>query len=121
MKRNTIVTLTIFAGLALPGMFASAQDFTGKELYTMYCTQCHGTQGNGKGLNAATMSVQPRSHIDRAEMIARTDEELFKVIEQGGGSIDKSILMPAWGGNLSKEKIDLLVSYLRVLCCGEEQ
>src|SRR5690606_40622446 len=82
---------------------AGAQEPAGKDLYAMYCTQCHGTQGNGKGLNAARMSVQPRSHIDRAEMIARTDEELFKVIEQGGGSIDKSILMPAWGGNLSKE------------------
>jgi len=61
--------------------------------------------------------VQPRSHIDRGEMMARTDEDLFKVIEQGGSSINKSVLMPAWGGNLESEQIDSLVAYLRVLCC----
>lgn len=120
MKSPTILTLALSMCLPFLAAPASAQEPAGKDLYAMYCTQCHGTQGNGKGLNAARMSVQPRSHIDRAEMIARTDEELFKVIEQGGGSIDKSILMPAWGGNLSKENIEQLVQHLRVLCCGEQ-
>jgi mono/diheme cytochrome c family protein len=52
-------------------------------------------------------------------MMARSDEELFKVIEQGGKSIDKSNLMPAWGDNLSDDEITALVAYLRSLCCEE--
>lgn len=97
----------------------SAQEVEGEKLYTMYCTQCHGINGDGKGVNSATMSVQPRSHIDRTEMLARSDEELYKVIEQGGKSIDKSNLMPAWSGNLNDEEITALVSHLRDLCCKE--
>lgn len=89
----------------------------GERIYTMLCVQCHGSNGDGRGVNATHMSVQPRSHIDRGEMMARTDEDLFKVIQEGGPSINKSVLMPAWGGNLNSEQVDSLVAYLRVLCC----
>lgn len=89
----------------------------GKALYAVYCSQCHGVQGDGKGINAAHMSVQPRDHTDTKEMSARTDEELFKVIKEGGKSINKSVLMPIWGGNLSDDDIHALVTHLRTLCC----
>lgn len=96
---------------------AMADGPNGADLYKVYCTQCHGQQGNGAGLNAATMTVLPRDHTDRAEMSARTDEELFKVIKHGGKSINKSVLMPMWGGNLSDNDIHALVAHLRKLCC----
>ena len=83
----------------------------------MYCVQCHGSQGDGKGVNASHLNVQPRSHIDRTEMAARSDEELFKVIAEGGSSINKSILMPSWRHNLNEEEIHALVAHLRELCC----
>lgn len=96
---------------------ASADDDRGAVLYEVYCTQCHGLKGNGGGINAAHMSVLPRDHTDTGEMSARTDEELFKVIKQGGKSINKSVLMPMWGGNLSDQDIYALVDHLRKLCC----
>jgi|SRR5690554_3327644 len=100
-------------------LFASlAQSQTGEEMYKVYCTQCHGTAGDGRGVNAAVMDVLPRSHIDPEEMGARQDKDLHKVIREGGKSINKSVLMPAWGHNLSDEQIDKLVRHLRVLCCG---
>ncbi|MGM0631982.1 MAG: c-type cytochrome [Pseudomonadota bacterium] len=102
----------------LPAVPAGAAP-DGEALYAAYCVQCHGVSGDGNGINAAHLSVQPRSHIDREEMSARTDEELFKVIEQGGVSINKSVLMPPWGGNLDESRINALVEYLRVLCCEE--
>lgn len=104
------------AVIAAPSVMAAEQ---GERLYTMLCVQCHGSNGDGRGVNATHMSVQPRSHIDRGEMMARTDEDLFKVIQQGGSSINKSVLMPAWGINLSSDEIDSLVAYLRVLCCTD--
>lgn len=115
---KTVLGIMIFAMLVSPLAFAQDDD-EGEQLYGLYCTQCHGVNGNGKGVNAAHMSVQPRSHVDREEMMTRSDEELFKVIEQGGKSIDKSNLMPAWGDNLSDMEINELVAYLRRLCCEE--
>ena len=96
---------------------AYAEEDHGEQLYNLYCTQCHGVNGDGKGVNAATMSIAPRDHTDTKEMTARSDEELFKVIQQGGKSINKSILMPVWGGNLNDDDINALVKYLRKLCC----
>jgi cytochrome c oxidase cbb3-type subunit 3 len=87
--------------------------------YKTYCTQCHGVQGNGKGINVRDMSVQPRDHGDAKAMSARSDQDLAKVIKEGGLAINKSVLMPPWGGVLSDEEIGDLVQYLRVLCkCG---
>ena len=87
--------------------------------YKTYCTQCHGVQGNGKGINIRDMSVQPRDHTDAKAMSARSDQDLAKVIKEGGVAINKSVLMPPWGDVFSDEEINDLVQYLRKLCnCG---
>lgn len=118
MKKCIAGLITAVAVLAaFPALAGDAGH--GRDLYEIYCTQCHGINGDGGGLNVRDMSVQPRDHTDPVEMGARTDEELVKVIRHGGKAIDKSVLMPAWGDNLSDEQIDDLVAYLRRLCCEE--
>lgn len=89
---------------------------TAKDNYRTYCVQCHGLEGNGKGINVADMSTQPRDHTDAKEMSARTDQELFKVIKDGGQSISKSVLMPPWSSILTDEEINGLVKYMHELC-----
>lgn len=116
--------LTLVSALFALVMFstvqhASAESTEGETLYGIYCVQCHGTKGDGQGVNASTMSVQPRSHIEKTEMAQRTDEELFKVISEGGASINKSVLMPAWKDNMTEEQIHALVKHLRKLCCSQ--
>lgn len=91
----------------------------GRTIYQALCTQCHGVNGNGWGINAPHMEVLPRNHIDTREMAARTDDELFKVIKEGGPSINKSVFMPSWKKNLSDPEIQDLVAYLRQLCCSD--
>jgi cytochrome c oxidase cbb3-type subunit 3 len=115
MKIRNLMALGLAAGMAT----AAVASPDGERLYQAYCVQCHGVQGDGNGINAAHLSVQPRSHIDQEEMSARTDDELYRVIEQGGVAINKSVLMPPWGGNLDETEINALVGYLRVLCCEE--
>jgi cytochrome c oxidase cbb3-type subunit 3 len=73
-------------------------------------------QGNGMGVNIRDMAVQPRDHTNAKEMSARSDDDIFKAIKEGGQSISKSVLMPPWGGVLSDEEIRSLVGYLRTLC-----
>jgi cytochrome c oxidase cbb3-type subunit III len=47
------------------------------------------------------------------------DAELFKAIKEGGLAVNKSVLMPAWGGVLTDGEITELVKYLREVChCG---
>jgi cytochrome c oxidase cbb3-type subunit 3 len=87
-------------------------------LYDTYCVQCHGLQRNGKGINTPGMSVQPRDHTDAKGMGDIPDEEMFQAIKKGGLAVNKSVLMPAWGGVLSDEQIHQLVRYLQQLCCS---
>lgn len=109
------------AGLLASGALADDAVGRGETLYRIYCTQCHGLEGDGRGVNTRDMAVQPRDHTDTGEMSARTDQDLAKAIRGGGKAVNKSVLMPAWGENFSDEDIDALVAYLRVLCCSESR
>ncbi len=100
--------------LLIPTVQAGTE--TAADNYRTYCVQCHGLEGNGKGINVGDMSTQPRDHTDAKEMSARTDEELFKVIKDGGQSINKSVLMPPWSSILTDEEINDLVKHLHKLC-----
>lgn len=111
------VSLVLLSALAVAPALAQEAPERGKTLYRAYCTQCHGVEGDGKGVNAAAMAVQPRDHTDTAEMSARTDADLFKAIKHGGKAVNKSVLMPNWDANLGDEDIHALVAYLRELCC----
>ena len=101
--------------LALLSVQAQAHE-AAADNYKAYCVQCHGMEGNGKGVNIRDMSVMPRDHTDAKAMSGRSDETLFKVIKEGGPSIEKSVLMPPWDGALSDEEIKDLVQHLRMLC-----
>jgi cytochrome c oxidase cbb3-type subunit 3 len=113
--RRLLLAIALLGGTG--EVLAQGDPGHGKDLYEIYCTQCHGVQGNGLGINATSLTVQPRDHTDVGEMSARTDEDLFKAISQGGKAVNKSVLMPAWGRNLSEAEIRDLIAHLRDLCC----
>ena len=105
----------LFAILLAASVQAQAKELAADN-YHAYCVQCHGLEGNGKGVNIRDMSATPRDHTDAKSMSTRSDDGLFKVIKEGGLSISKSVLMPPWGGTLSDEEIKDLVLHLRTLC-----
>ncbi len=104
--------------LAVVAVPAGGWADTVEETYRLYCVQCHGTLGNGQGINetAGGLSVSPRDHNSSKEMTKLSDEDLRLAIAEGGGAVDKSGLMPPWGKTLSPEQIGELVLYLRELC-----
>jgi cytochrome c oxidase cbb3-type subunit 3 len=120
VNKSSKIRLVAIAGALLivavgPAAVRGAE--SGKDLYRTYCWQCHGSQGNGKGINAGdNMSVAPRDHTDAEYMSGRTDAELFKAIKEGGPAVNKAVLMPPWGAVLTDEEIHTLVRYLRELC-----
>ena len=116
---NTAVLIAAY-GLAAAAQAAEANPHAVK-LYDTYCVQCHGVNRDGQGVNSAHMAVQPRDHTDSKAMGDTPDELLFKAIKEGGLSVSKSVLMPAWGGVLSEDEIRELVEYLRFISgTGEE-
>jgi len=117
MSLPMLKRIGLLLGLMMSSVVVSAE--SGADLYKTYCWQCHGMQADGMGVNIPDMSVQPRDHTDTKAMTARSDEELFKAIKNGGQAIEKSVLMPPWGEVMSDEEIQSLVRYLRELCkCG---
>jgi mono/diheme cytochrome c family protein len=87
----------------------------GKKLYGQFCVTCHGQSGKGDGPGAAALNPKPRDHTDKEYMSKLSDDDLLKVIKNGGASIGKSPLMPPWGASLKDDQIQDIIAYVRTL------
>ena len=115
MSKFVIMT-TMLIGFAL-GLSSSAQAGDTKQLFDFYCAQCHGTEGNGKGVNVTKdFATDPRDFTNKTDMEKRSDDDIMGVIKDGGPSISKSPLMPPWGATLSAAQVDELLGYVRKFC-----
>lgn len=64
------------------------------QIYAMRCTPCHGQDGKGDGMAAATLNPKPRDYRDAAWQAITTDESIEKAILEGGPAVGLSPLMP---------------------------
>ncbi len=87
-----------------------------RENYQSYCQKCHGENGKGDGPGAAMLNPKPRDYTDCKAMQGKKDDELFKVIKEGGDSIGLSADMQPFGGNLSDDEIHEMVKFVRGFC-----
>ena len=111
-------------GLSLLGIFTilmmfigstTAQDlinnpFAGKVLYQSHCLRCHGSLGDGKGPDAASLIVPPRD-FHSPESTAKNDFELRSSIIWGLVFSD----MHSWGFSLTPQEIRNVINYIRQL------
>ncbi len=112
-----ILTMFLLAAPLIMVSFglASAKE-TATDNYKLYCVQCHGTKGTGKGINAPFLSVAPRNHTSAKDMGELSDDNVFKAIKSGGGAVGKSTQMPSWGAVMTDDEIHDMVKRLRVMC-----
>ena len=75
------------------------------------------SRGGGDGPAAGVLNPKPRDHINKEYMSQMSDDDLLKVIKNGGASIGKSPLMPPWGASLKDDQINDVIAYIRALCC----
>jgi mono/diheme cytochrome c family protein len=86
----------------------------GEALYQANCVNCHGEMGQGDGVEAASLEVQPPDFTDQELMASRSDADLFQAISAGAAPA-----MPAYEGQLSEDERWALAAYLRPLAWAE--
>lgn len=92
---------------------APEQAFDAKGAYAAVCSVCHGPAGAGDGPGSAALNPKPASFADAAFWAGRDDAIVVKAIREGGASIGKSALMPAWGGLYNEVQAQALVEYMK--------
>ncbi len=81
----------------VPSQGGAAQALTGEDVYFMSCARCHGPDLMGK---------KDAPKLDSVRMNSLGEQPLRMLIQYGKGR------MPAFG-NLTPERVDALVEYLR--------
>jgi cytochrome c553 len=65
-----------------------------EQVFLSQCARCHGYDGTGRGEVAATLNPKPRDYTDAAWQASVTDDDLKKIIVEGGQAVGKSVMMP---------------------------
>jgi len=117
-----MVGLTIRSVITTPDQAEGTAAYTipekmivGQELYSIYCVECHGPDGEG-GVIAGVEGlegVELKSISSRDEMYTRSDETLEAIVEYGQQDLSMPPYGLAYGGELKKGEIESLVTYLR--------
>lgn len=120
----------VIGGAALLiGGCANEQEKRGHELYTHYCSDCHGESGKqNEGFNWSSMpDPKPKDLSNKGEMSTFKDEELFATIsrdmldtsEEGGDEIGDDDFavptMPTFKYTLSEDELWAIVGHVRTL------
>lgn len=92
----------------LSGDFTPDVLAAGKEHYTVFCSMCHGDNGDGKGRLEDKFSIKPASLIsDKVRNVYR-DGQIYHVITKGYGA------MMGYGAQIRDEKARwAIVNYIR--------
>ncbi len=85
-----------------------------KTVFSQRCAACHGESGQGDGPGAAALNPKPQNYTDAEWQSSVSDEDIAKVIIQGGLAVGKSAIMPANPDLKDKtEIVNGLVSLIR--------
>ncbi|RMD84218.1 MAG: hypothetical protein D6815_04670, partial [Candidatus Dadabacteria bacterium] len=87
---------------------AVAREESGRDLYLMYCSACHGRDGRGGRVPDLRTPA-----LNNPDTLAAAGDDYYRFIIASGRS---GSLMPAWNeshGGLSREEIDKIVAYIR--------
>jgi mono/diheme cytochrome c family protein len=70
-------------------------------------------EGKGDGFNSFSLDPKPRDLSNGQYMKVLTDERLVETVREGGRGVNRSPLMPTWGGRLTKDELMYVVAYVR--------
>lgn len=85
----------------------------GRKIYESTCSACHGANGKGDGIMTNVLPMEPADHTNSTKMGKMSNSKLLNVVSNGASG-PKSF-MPAYKGSLSKDEINSVVGYIRLL------
>jgi mono/diheme cytochrome c family protein len=91
----------------------SPRQARGERLFRERCAVCHGERGQADSSNSYNLTPQPPDFSQ--SLAARPESERRLIIEQGSAAAGRSPLCPPAGRTLTRNEIDALLAYLRVL------
>ena len=115
MSRLLISFFIFLASITSWGSLTLAAE-AGAVLFGELCSVCHGVGGKGDGPSAQGLEPKPADFSNCKAMAKDSDDVLFKIVKEGGQSVGRSTVMPAWGYSLSDQQIRDLVKFIRSLC-----
>lgn len=91
------VAAPVAAPAPAPAPVAAAVDPVAEAatIFSTRCAACHGVDGKGDGVAAASLNPKPRAYSDQEWQKSVDDSHIAKVIVEGGPSVGKSPLMTA--------------------------
>lgn len=116
-----VVLLTVRAVMTTPpqaeavGLTYQEQVAAGQELYVEHCAECHGEEGEGglvegvEGLEGTYLEALNSEDF----LYTRTDETIFLVTEYGQPNLGMPAFGLAFGGPLSTQQMDAMVTFVR--------
>ncbi|MDF1836983.1 MAG: cytochrome c [Planctomycetota bacterium] len=121
MKKHMIIALMALLPVACSGSdepevkLDPAAVAAGQKVFAANaCAGCHGETGTGDGAAAAALPVKPRNYSDAKWQAETTDEQLIKVINEGGAANGLNALMAAYP-NIQGEDMKNLITFIRSL------
>lgn len=90
--------------------------FSGKELYMQACANCHGADGKGASIKQLGLQTPPPDFTDCDFASREPDGDWVAVAHQGGPARGFSTEMPAFGGALTVEELQMAMDHVRTFC-----
>lgn len=81
--------------------------------YGTVCASCHGVSGAGDGVAAGALDPPPADFADPAYWVDRSDDQLVRVILEGGAAMGMSATMPGWSAMFDADQAATMVEYLK--------
>ena len=111
---RVIITFILAAALPIFFVFATAAQIDGNQVYGKNCQKCHGPGGKGDGPTSKLLKGQSMGDFTNGEEMAKySDDDLYKLISEGGKAVGKSKIMPAYKDKLDDAQIRAVISHLK--------
>ncbi len=92
----------------------SREEESGRLVYERYCVHCHGTGGDGFGINASNLRLEPPVLADPRRLTTEVDHVADR-IASGGMARGLPAGCPPWGRRLGAGNVQAVAAYLRWL------
>src|SRR3954469_11804564 len=136
MRDKVILGITLTIVLALTLVVYAAVDFirvpsaqaqslqravsSGRDIYALYCVQCHGPKGEGcigPALNRTVWRANDADGNANPDFDPASYDFIYKTVDRGRASNQPGVQMPAWGqtnnGSLNDEQIANVTKFIQ--------